>query len=146
LRPILCWLPVQSSSSIVVIFRTEMAKKSSIQEKYSYLISNLRVDPILPYLRDLNWLTIDEYETVSSQMLSRQQKAEKILLLQPRKTIGDYNGEEILVKSIIWSGQGNLIRNLGYADREIQQMLSQRPSHVEPDLPQCKCVVRVCHI
>jgi len=110
-----------------------MARKYHIQDHYSDLIGVLKVDPILPYLKDEKWLTTDEYETLSSPLINRRQKAEKILLLQPRKTIGGYNGEEILVKSIIWSGQEHLALKLGCTEEDIRQMQSQRPYCIEPD-------------
>jgi len=113
-----------------------MARQYHIQDKYTYLISALQVDPILPFLRDKKWLTTDEYETLCSPLMNRRQKAEKILLLQPRKTIGDYKGEEILVKSIIWSGQEKIARDLGCTEEEIFQIQKQRPYGIEPDYHQ----------
>ena len=118
-----------------------MARQYHIQDHYRSLISELQVDPILPYLKDLKWLTTDEYETLISPMMNRRQKAEKILLLQPRKTIGNYNGEEILVKSIIWSGQEKLVRQLGCTDEDIRLIKGQCPYRIEPDHPQSELVI-----
>ena len=108
-----------------------MAKKS-IQEFYAYFVDNLQADATLHYLRNRKWLTPDEYDTLKSGQMSRRQKAEKLLLLLPRKVTSSYDGEKILVDCIIWSGQGDLVKNLGYSDNEISVIKGKNPSGTSP--------------
>ena len=108
-----------------------MAKKS-IQDFYAYFVDHLQTDQLLHYLRDKKWLTPDECDTLSSGQMTRRQKVEKILLLLPRKITSNFNGERILVECIIWSGQQDLAKKLGYTDYEISEINKQNPSATNP--------------
>ena len=67
-----------------------MAHHKSVQDFYAHFVNHLQVDPVLKYLRDQKWLTLDEYETLKSPQMTRQQKAEKLLLLLPRNKLMFY--------------------------------------------------------
>lgn len=105
-----------------------MAKHKPIQEFYAYFVDNLKVDKLLHYLREKKWLTLDESETLNSGQLTSRQKAEKILLLMPRKSTASFKAEEILIECAIWSGQSQLAKLLGYNDYEIQEINKKNPS------------------
>ena len=108
-----------------------MAKRS-IQDFYAYFVDNLQPNPLLHYLRDRKWLTPDECDTLSSGQITRRQKVEKILLLLPRKSTSSFNGEKILVDCIIWSGQGELTKKLGYTNNDIYEISKENPSATNP--------------
>ena len=108
-----------------------MAKKS-IQDFYAYFVDTLQADLLLHYLRDKKWLTPDECDTLKSGQMTRRQKVEKILLLLPRKSTSSFDGEKILVECIIWSGQQDLARKLGYNDYEINEISTRNPSATNP--------------
>ena len=108
-----------------------MAKRP-IQDFYAYFVDNLQADSLLHYLRDRKWLTPDECDTLSSGQIARRQKVEKILLLLPRKSTSSFDGEKILVECIIWSGQQELTRKLGYTDHEINEISKRNPSATNP--------------
>ena len=105
-----------------------MAKHKPIQEFYAYFVDNLKVDKLLHYLKEKKWLTLDESETLNSGQLTSRQRAEKILLLMPRKTTASFKAEEILVECAIWSGQSELAKKLGYTDSEIAEISQRNPS------------------
>ena len=109
-----------------------MARHGSIQDNHAYFVDKLKVDTLLTYLRDKKWLTADEFDTLSSGQFSRRQKAEKILLLLPRKTTASFKAEEILVECTIWSGQYDLVKKLGYSDNEIREISKRNPSGTKP--------------
>ena len=109
-----------------------MAKHKPIQEFYAYFVDNLKVDKLLHYLREKKWLTLDESETLNSGQLTSRQKAEKILLLMPRKSTASFKAEDILIECAIWSGQSQLAKLLGYNDYEIQEINKKNPSATMP--------------
>ena len=81
----------------------------SIQENFVLLMQNLDVEAILPYLKQANMVTFDEYERVSSPQLTSKQKREKLLLLMPKKGTNHFLR---FCWCIVWSGQRALAEKM----------------------------------
>jgi len=71
-----------------------------------------------------------------------RQKAEKILLLLPRKTTSSFDAEKILMECIIWTGQLVLAKKIGYSDPELKEISDNNPSPTIP-VPDSKYICEV---
>lgn len=85
------------------------------------------IDPLLPYLKHQNWLTPQEYEMLAAVPNTHyKQKMELIVRFLHQKN-GRVICDEVFVRCIIWSGQFELAKLLGYTEHYMQQVLQCQP-------------------
>ena len=85
------------------------------------------IDPLLPYLKHQNWLTPQEYDMlVAVPNTHYKQKMELIVRFLHQKN-GRVVCDEVFVRCIIWSGQFDLAKLLGYTEHYMQQVLQCQP-------------------
>ena len=86
-----------------------MAQDDPIQRNFVVLSGYLDMS-IVPYLRNQDMLTPDEYHQLTNQFVSDQQKKEQLLILLPRKGKRYF---EKFSKCLVWSGQAWLAKQIG---------------------------------
>lgn len=119
-RILLCYL-----KSVVCILRS-LQTYQPVREHYIILTNQLLVDPLLPYLKHQNWLTLQEYDMLAGMGADYKQKMEWIVKFLHQKN-GRVVCDEVFVKCIIWSGQIDLARMLGCNEHFIQQVVHCHP-------------------
>lgn len=74
------------------------------------LCERMNLDTLLPYLRQEQLVTTDEYETLTNPAITAKQRRAKLLGYLPRKGSRYY---EKFSKCLVWSGQLELARHIG---------------------------------
>ena len=84
--------------------------RNPIQENFVVLCSQLKLDKILPYLKQERMVTTDEYEMLTNPNFTVRQRREKLLIWLPRKGRNYFTK---FGKCLVWSGQSELARHIG---------------------------------
>jgi len=98
-----------------------------VRDHYMILTNHLSIDPLLPYLKHLNWLTPHEHDVIAAIPNTHyKQKMEMIVALLHQRN-GRVWCDEVFLKCIIWSRQIDLAKLLGCTEHDIQQVYQCHP-------------------
>ena len=99
-----------SASRSTVKMADDSWKTQRIQDHFVVLCNELDVDRISPVLRQEGMLTADEFEQLTNQLFTTQNRRQKLLLFIPRKGRTHF---EKFCECLVWSGQTELARKIG---------------------------------
>ena len=113
----------------LIIKMAAVTSYSTIRSNLVYLVKNLSVDQLRPIMMEMNLITHEEHDKLADCGLSRQEKAEKLLIsFLPRK---GKPGLEVFIKCLVWSGQLEVSRKLSVPEDVIERYLSENPHKPE---------------
>ena len=103
-----------------------------MRDHHSILITHLRVEPLLPHLKQHNWLTPPDHEALTKKGLDRKKKVEMIAAILRRKN-GRIWCDEVFLRCVLLSGQKEVVKMLGELD--VQEI----PPALQPAVNTSKC-------
>ena len=107
-----------------------------VRDHYTILTTHLRVEPLLPHLKQHNWLTPPDHEALNRRELDRKRKVEMIVGILKMKN-GRVWCDEVFLRCVLLSGQKEVAKMLGHVEE-----IPSYPS-LQPIVDTSKCII-VC--
>jgi len=92
-----------------------------VRDHHTILTTHLLVEPLLPHLKQHNWLTPPDHEALTRRGLDRKRKVEIIVGILKRKH-GRVWCDEVFLECVLSSGQKELVKLLEHDVEEIPSL------------------------